>query len=923
MYSPILTTKLAVPKLRSRLVERHHLIDRLNSEPECGFLLVCAPAGYGKTTLLSAWLRQAQFDHTWLTLDDADNDLSRFLTYLAAAFTKISPSLGAYLESLLQTTTLPGIDSLLTPFINQLSKIEQPFWLILDDYHVIHNQQIHQMLTFLLAYRPASFHLAIASRADPPFPLSRMRARAQLTELRLVDLRFSSQEVVNFFTQVLDLSISEGDLHLLETSTEGWIAGLQMAGLSMQGRASISNYIQSFSGEDRFILDYLFEEVFQQQTPEIQEFLLQTSILKRLCGALCNDVAVREDSQEILERLERNNLFVIALDDQRKWYRYHHLFADLLKNRLNKRYPELSQTLHQRASAWYSQMKYMESAIEHALIAQDFENAAAMIEKISTTLDLQIQQPLLISWLDQFPREILENHPWLCVHRAWGNYWSGHRGLEEQWLSCAEKSIPHTYAQESPELNRIQGHIAVVRAHTAIMDEDIPETQKMAEKALELLPEDDKKRSEAAIALAAVYWSRGEVQKTEKCFKMAVDSALKLNYTSMAVGCCGYLAIQQIKQGRMQEAITTLQGGLRTAALTEDIEMPIAGFLNVHLGDIWRERNDLDLAWHYLEQGVQECNLFGQVDILLDAYNCLGRYQLSAGDLPGAIASIKKGETILENTKVDPFVSCWFDEFRIKTWLTENNWDTILHWKDTCGIEPEHPLNYQYDLHHQNLARVLIAQGNQQKSTHHQEQALSLLTRLHQAAVQAGWVHEEIKISIMQALNYNMLHHPEAALLSLGRSVMLSEPNAYLRIFLDEGNQMQHLLEKLDAHLTSNTNNLRHRLGIGALEANLVRIQQYLSRLIAAFSQTKPRSRIPAHTAAQSAAGVLTFFDALSAREKEVLEHLAEGYADKQIAEKLFITRETVHKHLKNIYSKLDVHNRTSAVARARELGLL
>jgi LuxR family transcriptional regulator, maltose regulon positive regulatory protein len=923
VYSPLLTTKLAVPQLRSRLVERFHLIDRLNTGSECGFLLVCAPAGYGKTTLLSIWLSQAAFDHTWLTLDESDNDLVRFLTYMAAALEKINPTLGSYLEASLQTSTLPTVEGLLTPLINLLSKIEQPFWLVLDDYHVIHNQTIHQMVAFLLAYRPAPFHLAIATRADPPFPLSRMRARSQLIELRMADLRFSSQEVINFFAQVLDVPISEDDLTLLETSTEGWIAGLQMAGLSMQGRENISNYIQSFSGEDRFILDYLFDEVFQHQSLEIQEFLLQTSILRRLCGALCNEVSLREDSQEILERLERNNLFVIALDNQRKWFRYHHLFSDLLKNRLEKTYPELNHKLHQRASAWYNKMNYMDSAIEHALTAQDFDNAAIMIEKISSTIDLQIQQPLLISWLDQVPQHILETHPWLCVHQAWGNYWSGRRGLEEQWLHCAERSIPNIYPAESPEFQRIQGHIAVVRAHTAIINENIPETLKMAEKALNLLPDGDKKRSEAAIALAAVHWARGEVQKTEQCFKMAVDSALESNYPSMAVGCTGYLAIQQIKGGRMQEAIKACQDGLRIATLQEGLEMPIAGFLNVRLGDIWRERDDLDLAWRYLEQGVQQCQLFGQVDILVDAYICMGRYQLAVGDLAGALTSLRKCESILEKTKVDPFVSCWFDEFRINTWLAEYNWNALQHWKDTCGLELDDPLSYQYDLHHQNLAKVLIAQGIQHKSTRHHEQALTLLTRLHQAAFQAGWVHEEIKISVMQAVNYHMLHNPEAALLSLGRAVMLAEPNAYLRIFLDEGSLMQRLLEKLDAHLISNTNNLQHRLGISSREKDLMMLSTYISRLISAFSKSTGLSRITSHLTTQPAQGALALFEALSPREMEVLGLLAQGLADKQIAEKLFITRETVHKHLKNIYSKLDVHNRTSAVARARELGLI
>lgn len=919
MPTPLLSTKLSIPSLRSRLVDRTILIEKLNRESECGFFLIAAPAGYGKTTLLRAWISQADMQHTWLTLDEADNDPARFLTYLTAALCKIDPSVGSIFDGLLQNAPLPAVDLFLTPLINQLSNLARPFWLVLDDYHVIQNQTIHQVISFLIEYRPVSFRLAIATRADPPLPLSKLRARSQMLEIRLADLRFSNQETKEYLKQVTGLSLSEEDLAWLATSIEGWAAGLQMAGLSLQGREDASQYIRSLGGENRYILDFLFDEVFQRQPEDTQNFLLQTAVLERFCSSLCDQVALRKDSQTMLGALERNNLFLIALDEQREWYRYHHLFRDLLRNRLKQSNPEAAAQLHQRASAWYESAKDLENAIHHRLAAQDFERAASLIEQVSQEMDLQNQQTMLVRWVKNLPREILEDHPWLCVYRAWGDYWIGNRGGEEAWLQLAEKSIQQSGAQSHPATRHLQGHIAAVRAHTALMAENIPGALEMGEVALELLPIGDKRRSEAAIALAGVYWATGDVMKTEQAFRMGVAAALEVHYTSMAAGCTGYLGIQQIKQGRMQDAMATFHNGLRMATTPDGVETPMAGFLNTRLGDVWRERNALDLAWQYLERGVAQCDQLGQPDIIVDATICLGRFQLAAGDFAGARQSLQKVQAIVEVTKVDPWASCWVDDFRIRSWLAEGQLESLQHWLQTCGLSCDEPFSYQYDLHHQNLARVLVALGRLAGSEEAHEKATTLLARLKTAAEQASWVHETIKILVMQALNDQALQKDDAALVSLAQAVSLAEPGGYVRVFVDEGETLLRLLLALEKRFRDGRDWVQSLPGNRFKGESLAALQKYIARLISAASI--PESA--AFTRVEPTRNLVEMSEPLSPRELEVLRLLAQGCSNKDIAQRLVIATETVHKHLKNIYSKMDVHSRTQAVARARQLGLL
>jgi LuxR family transcriptional regulator, maltose regulon positive regulatory protein len=946
MPVPILSTKLFFPLLRLKLVDRPRLFKRLDQGEDCGFVLVCAPAGYGKSTLIGAWLRRTKAAAVWLSLDEADNDPVRFLTYLATALGKIVPSAGEVLVNSLHASPLPAVDILLTPLLNHLNLADRLFWLVMDDYHVIQNQIIHQVVGFLVEHRPTPLHLAIATRADPPLPLARLRARSQMVEMRMDDLRFSIQETEEFLCQVFGLNLDKDDMALLAANTEGWAVGLQMAGLSLQGRKDASAFIRSFSGENRYILDFLFEEVFQKQPEDIQLFLLQTAILGQLCGPLCDQVTQRTNSQEIIETLEKKNLFLIALDEQRHWHRYHYLFRDLLNTRLQLTFPDLVFPLHQRASAWFASNHDSEHAIAHALAARDFERAACLIEQNLQYLDLQNQQALLTSWVTHLPAEILINHPWLCVWRAWGDYWSGRRGDEEVWLQKAERSAELYFAAGTTEKRRIHGHIAAVRAHAALVIENIPYAQEMAHKALSLLPEDDTMRCETAIALGGAYWALGNAKQSEQAFAMAKAAHLENSHPTMLVGPLCYSGMQQVKQGRLRDALSTFREGLRLSTLPDGQETPIAGFPNVMLGDVFRERNDLETAQAHISRGLSQCIRLGQPDIISYAYACLARYQYATGDAVGAQDTFRKAAQLSRQKKVDPFVVCWLDEVRLKIYLAQGDLEAAELWAQNSGLTLDGSLNYLHDLPEQNLVRMLVAQGFMGAGQTTYQQACSLLVRLLEAARQAGWVHEEIKFLNLQTINHHAHGLTTAAMQNLAQALILAEPGGYVRIFLDEGKVLRDLLVLLANSLHGNSfvvdrlhgpqPSTLNQSGMLLLDDPLIekeqiaRLDAYISRLLTTFETSIPcftkeptTAMVTRKDAVHPASPGEDLIEQLTEREMDVLQLLAQGNSDKQIAEALVIARETVHKHLKNIYGKLDVHNRTAAVARARAYGLI
>jgi LuxR family maltose regulon positive regulatory protein len=923
----VIKTKLSIPPSRANLVERSRLIQKLNQGFECGFVLVSAPAGYGKTTLLSAWLNDVDFACAWLSLDERDNDLSRFLAYLVSAFQTIDPSIKSCFDGELELYAQPDLETLLTFLVNHFAQDRQPFCLLLDDYHVIHNQVVHQGVNFLLDHRPPALHLVIATRSDPSLPLARLRGRGAMLELRQVDLCFTIEEADHFLTRTMGLQISPEDIAHITARTEGWVAGLQMAGLSLQGRSDDSRIIRFFCEENRYILDFLFDEVFQRQSVEIQDFLLRTSVLDRLCGPLCDAVTLGQDSQGVLETLERNNLFLIKLDETKEWYRYHFLFADLLRKRLKQTELISSALLHQRASTWYAEQQDLENAITHALAALDYERASDLIEQAVRNLDLINRQPLLASWIDQLPREILITHPWLCVHRAYSYYWIGQREKAEAWLRVAAESSETAFEAGSLELQHIQGFIASVRAHTGLVAENIPYTLEMAQKALDLLPKGDMMYSATAIVLGAAHWAMGDVIQSEQAFKMAQMAALDA-HPSVAVAPACYLGLQQIKQGRLQDALATFADGVRLATLPDGCELAIAGFPNSRLGDVLRQRNELIQASLYLQRGLDQCLRLQQIDFLMDAYVCFGRYQLATGDLDGTFATLEKAGRLAQRARADQWVLCGLDDLRLRAWLATGDLKSAALWARNSGLLPEGALNYFHDLHHQNLARLLVAQSLLAHSKQAHDQAAALLVRLQAAAQQAGWVHEEINILVLQAVNNQAGGKTDTALHSLAGALSLAHPGGFVRIFLDEGEIIQNLLSLLAARLKN-----RKLTNLNLPQHELVPLARYAAVLLSAFKpgagQPGQQSTVLPMTGPEPdllpgfCTQRQTLTEPLSRRELEVLRLLARGYSDKKIAGMLFIAPETVHKHLKNIYDKLDVHNRTEAVAQAHELNLL
>ncbi|MGB2897264.1 MAG: LuxR C-terminal-related transcriptional regulator [Anaerolineales bacterium] len=926
MTPALLQTKLYIPQPPSTIVARTRLIKLLDEgiHQNHKLALASAPAGFGKTTLISEWIQKRNRSIAWLTLDEADNDPSRFWAYFIAALQTIYEGIGENALTALQSRRPPPIETLIADIINEIAACPEPspgssgsgFSLVLDDFHVITNHQISDALTFLLNNLPSQMHLFLSCRADPNLPLARLRSRGQLTEIRSADLRFTISEADAFLNDEMGLGLSAKEITSLDERIEGWIAGLQMAALSMRGRKDVSGFIKSFSGSHRFILDYLVEEVLDRQSSEIQEFLLMTSILERMTAPLCNAVTDRNDSQMILTQLEQDNLFLIHLDDQRRWHRYHHLFADLLRSRLEQTQPDLVPVLHCRASEWYENAELVEEAIAHAISGEAFGRAANLVEQNAMQMIVRGKHPTVFGWLEALPDELVLTRPWLCVYHAWMRYWSGRREQVEECLQNAEQALASTIlpsdgmkpsvkgpipteteknALSEAEERHITGYIAAMRAQNDLSSEKIPRALEMAQRAVELLSEGDYMRSLSGIALGAAHGSLGDVVAAQQAYAEASASAQKCGYRTLSVSATCYLGMSQAKQALLHDAFGAYREALKLAIGPGGRQLPVAGFPLVKLGDLSREWNDLEAASRDLTKGAEACAQWGQADFLADGYVALMRLQLAQGNLTGALKTLRKVEDLVQRAKIDDFILCWLDECRLRLWLSEGNLGAAVRWAQTSGLSVDGELSYHHDLHHINLARVLVAQGTQQPSGTFLDEALGLLARLFAAAEKAGWIHKEIKILILQALALQAGGDSEGALTALAQALTLAEPGGYVRTFIDEGIPMGKMLRQAVAR----------GIAVG-----------YAGKLLAALEEEdEPRARgtTPSYSLVES----------LSERELEVLRLLTTHLPSTEIARELVISTNTVRSHIKRIYSKLNVHSRRDAIQRAEELGLL
>ncbi len=922
MSTPILGTKLYIPPPRTKVVLRPRLLDRMNEGLQGKLTLISAPAGFGKTTLVSEWVAACERPTAWVSLDEGDNDLARFLTYLVAALHTIASHIGESVLGALQSPQSSPTETILTALLNEMSTIPDNFILVLDDYHVLDAKPIDSALTFLLEHLPPQMHLVITTREDPQLPIARLRARGQVTELRITDLRFTPSEAAGFLNQMMGLNLSPGDIAALETRTEGWIAGLQLAAISMQGHQNTTRFIKSFTGSHQFVMDYLVQEVLQQQTESIQTFLLRTSILDRLCGSLC-DAILRDTSasgQRMLEYIEHTNLFIIPLDNERHWYRYHHLFADLLRQRLHQNTApstagevdaqEGVAELHRRASAWYADNGLPADAIHHALAAQDFARAAGLIELVWPEMDGRFQTAVWLGWARALPDDLIHDRPVLSVAYAWALLNGGQLEAAEARLRDAEWWL-NTQAEKSEQLadpstemvivdekqfRTLPASIATARAYQTQARGDIAGSVKYGRLALDLLPEDDHlRRGPAAALLALAHWASGDLEQAYQTLADAMTNFQKVGNFHFAISGTYGLADIRITQGRLHEAINIYTHTLQLALAQG--EPPLRGTADLYLGlsELYREQDD----WNAAIQNLLYCEELGDQAALPDwryrFCRIQARFKQTQGDLAGALDLLDEAERHHRRTPVPDVrpLGAW----KTRVWVAQDRLSEALHWVQEMSLSVDDELSYLCEFEHITLARVLIAEYIRDPIDRTIQDAMKLLDRLLHAAQDGGRMGSVIEIGVLQALALQGQGNLAPALLALERALKLAEPEGYVRIFVDEGLPMAQLLSEAAAQ------------GI---------MPDYTGKLLAVFGTEAQTSEDNSYLPTAQ-----PLIEPLSQRELEVLRLIAQGLSNDEISKRLFLALSTVKGHNQKIFDKLQVQRRTEAIVRAHELGLL
>ena len=914
----LLLTKLAVPSARPFLVPRSLLSTHLEEGLGRRFILVSAPAGFGKSTLLSAWASEMSGSGrpiAWLSLDSGDNDPARFWRYFITAVDKLQPGSAETALALLGSPQAPPIEAILTTLLNELVGLSTDTVLVIDDYHLIESPAIHEALTFFIDHLPPRMHLVIATRADPPLPLPRLRARGEMTEIRADDLRFTPEESGLFLNRVMGLELSAEDIVELERRTEGWVAGLQMAALAMRDHADVPGFIAAFTGSNRHVVDYLAEEVLGRQPEELRTFLLQTSILDRTCAPLCNAVTGHTDGQTTLERLEQANLFVIPLDDERRWYRYHHLFADVLRQHLNQEHPDHVPELHKRASGWFEEEGLVPEAIDHALAAQDWERTVRLIETSGMAIVLSRQVQTMLGWIEEIPEELVRERPILCTIHAIALVFLNRPDAAEARLQQAEWRLRGTPTTE--ETRAILGRAAVIRAAVARFSGDLERCVEFARKALELLPETEstaRERAAASTNVALAFEVTGDVSPANERLLEEARAAFRASGAPIALlRSINFLARLRTLQGRLRAAAATYEEA--TAAVSGRDEVREVGGNSaayyVGLGDIRREWNDLDGAERYLGRavGLVSGALTVDADTATHGYLSLARVQQARGLHADALATLQEIADLARQRDFFPLLIARGESVRTRLALIQDDLPAAVRWTEASGLgatdEPSYPREEQY----LTLVRVLVAQGRLDPMGSHLDDALGLLDRLLGAAEGGGRMGSVIEMLALRALALQARHETSEALAALERSLVLAEAEGYVRLFLDEGTPMKALLLAL----------LRARRK-GGRGAKLLTFLTYVRRLLAAFESPHTSTEPPVEPASNANRPLP---DPLTAREWEVLELIADGLSNPEIASRLFIATSTVKGYVHSLLRKLEVDSRTKAISRAHELHLL
>jgi len=885
--SVLLETKILPPRPPVKFISRPVLATRLDAGLNYRLVLISAPAGFGKTTLLSGWTAQRSLDIAWLTVDEGDNDQSRFLSYLIASLRKVRPAIqegvqpsgGFGLGYTLLQTALPSI-------INQIQSDPTPLVLIFDDFHLIESTAIQDAVAFLLDHLPEHMHLFITTRGDPQLPLPRLRARGQLMELRQADLRFNDDEAGIFLKSVAGLDLTAKELERLLDRTEGWPAGLQLAGLSMQHHPDLSAFMDAFTGSHAYVADFLEEEVLNQQPRNVQDFLLRTAILERLCAELCEAVTRVSNGQEMLEYLIDNNLFIAALDEERRWYRYHGLFADLLSHQLRIKFPEEIPMLHEWAGEWYANQGLYHEAIQHALQGNDKESTAELISQVAEQILTRSEITSFIRWVRQLPPETIHSRPALCIYYSWALLLTG-QNLKQvlYWLHGLDTDEGQMPASALP-----------LYAYIALMQGQEARAYELSRQALRVLPEEEHfLRGIALWLLDLSELSDADLHSRADELKRRLNRIEDTGNTMLLVLALCHHAELRLWQGRLKEAEKIYQQALELGTDTQGNILPVAGEAMIGLGELAREWNELASAQKYLEEGIQ-LSRQGTAIAGLEGYISLSRIQQALGDQSGANRFMWQARQLAESTDSTYLDDMMVELAEVTLLVQQGKLGLARSWIEARDINTTTapttlPPSASFEtrmIKYQRLAyaKLLLAEAKY-------KDALSVLNEVYDPIRERGRVRAMIEVKALSALAADALGEKQASMEYIEHALELAEPGGFMQMFLEMGLPMAQLLYR-------------------AVEERIV--PEYAGRLLKAFPTRAPTQKPGVD------AGVI---EALTPREIDVLVLLSEGYTNQEIALRLVLASSTVKVHTRNIYRKLDVNTRVQAVTRAHELGII
>jgi len=900
----LLTTKLYFPPVHPNLVPRPRLVQRLGEGLRGPLTLIAAPAGYGKTTLMSAWRASSGRNWlvAWLSLDAGDNDPARFWSYLVSALDSLRPGLMEKVHPILEVPPSPPTEVLLTVLLNNLSTIQNDFMLAIDDVHVIDTSEIYQGLDFMLEHMPPQMHLVLLTRTDPPLALSRLRVRGQIIEIRARDLSFTSEESAVFLNDVMKLELSIGEITTLERRTEGWIAGLQLAALSMQGRDDMDGFIAAFTGGHHYIVDYLIEEVLNRQPEPVRDFLLQTSILDRMTSSLCETLTGQNAGQATLEQLEQKNLFLTSLDDERGWYRYHHLFADVLRIRLQQVHPGISQKLHRRAAAWLEENHIFDQAIDHYQAAGDFPRAAALLKQGMAQIfpgqnlfQIHLCQTML-RWLEAFPEESFDANPNLHIIYARCLWFLGRRTAMEPHYQNAQLIYERLVSDgkitpDDPEFRELPFEILAGRSMSAIYAGNHALAIELAEKALAIsLPDNLAAHADVYVSLYLAYRELGFIDKAIVVCNRAISTSRMINYhTGVLDGLNGLGFMLQI-QGKLQDSERTFHRALEYATEYHLMWMNHIPVTYFRLSDLQLCWNNLRRAEDYLNKGLELCEQFDHEVIGIFGKIFQSKLQLAQGKKREALETIQGVEKEAHREQISTF-DTEIESYRARIQASIGNCSDLAAWVEKIDLSVDEQLGIWQGIRAIQAARVLVALGRIQE-------ALELLVRLETTAIASGSLTCQIEALAVQAVVWHKKGEMTKSQDVLKNALALAASEGYVQVFLNEGAPMAELLR------LSST---------GLKDAQLA---SYIDRLLEAFASA-PFESDRERLLDQRPGGQL------SDREIEILLLVAAGKSNQEIADELVIALGTVKRHVFNIFNKLDVRNRTECVAQARALHLL